>query len=130
MKTVLIDTNIFIGFDRGTSVLLTYLLKENEENDSKLFVCSLSEYEYYLGLKPNSVALKSAEKLFESIASLPLTRDISRIATVIARKHQIGMVDACIAASCLELKAQLATLNKKHFKSIKGVEFWEPQLNG
>jgi len=58
---------------------------------------------------------------------LPYTYETAQLAGEIARdlKQPIEFTDAAIAATAIINGALLATLNKKHFQSIRDLELWD-----
>ena len=124
---VILDTNILIDHLRRAKKEESYL-----ENIVKgypketLAISMVSVQELYEG---KSTKEKNKEMLvltlLTSFKILPYTYDSACHAGEIARDlpRPIEFPDAVIAATVLENDCQLATLNKKDFRGIKGLEF-------
>lgn len=121
---MVIDTGIFIEHLRAKDKFKTslYLIPENTE----LFISSISLYELYMGAttkeKENDIVL-----LTEDLQVLPFTDSVSIKAAQIYHQLRTGnkMIefrDIFIAATCLVYELPILTLNKEHFKRIKGLE--------
>jgi tRNA(fMet)-specific endonuclease VapC len=117
-----------------TSVLIDYFRKKNK---SKSFfydlagkyevfaVSSITEFEIYKG--SNAEQDNFWDDFFSKIVSLPFNSEANRQAIFIDRrlkktKNQIDLPDLMIAASSIVNGLKLATLNKKHFDMIEGLE--------
>lgn len=121
---MVIDTGIFIEHLRAKDKFKTslYIISENTE----LFISSVSLYELYMGAstkeKENDILL-----LTEDLEVLPFSESVSIKAAQIYHElrtsnKMIEFRDIFIAATCLVYKMPILTLNKKHFKRIKGLE--------
>lgn len=121
---MVIDTGIFIEHLRAKDKFKTalYLIPENTE----ISISSVSLYELYMGAttkeKENDIQL-----LTEDLQILSFTESVSIKAAQIYHELRKGnkMIefrDIFIAATCLVYELPILTLNKKHFKRIKGLE--------
>ena len=121
---MVVDTGIFIEHLRAKDKFKTalYLIPENTE----LFISSVSLYELYMGAttkeKENDILL-----LTEDLEVLPFSDSVSIKAAQIYHELRTSNImiefrDIFIAATCLVYKTPILTLNKKHFKRIKGLE--------
>ena len=52
---------------------------------------------------------------------LPYTEEVAKKAGILARDNQ-SLADLAIAATAIVYKTPLATLNAKHFSSLKGLD--------
>ncbi|MGI4750107.1 MAG: type II toxin-antitoxin system VapC family toxin [Janthinobacterium lividum] len=122
---MVIDSNILIDHLRAKNKLSTnfyQLLLSKKE----LFISAVSIYEIYLGA-PTEDKRYGIELLIEGITILPFDYQASLLAAQIYRqlksKNQlIEFRDIFIAATCLNHRLPIATLNKKHFERIEGLE--------
>lgn len=121
---MVVDTTIFIEYlrakDKKKSTL--YAISDSRQ----LFISSVSIYELLMGAvdddKQNDVKL-----LTEDIPVLPFDERVSKKAAEIyhdlrRENNMIEFRDIFIAATCLVFELPLKTLNKKHFKRIKGLK--------
>lgn len=118
-----------------TSILIQYLRKRNKE-ETRLFTLSeaynhfflptISHYEIIRGL--TEAHYKEWTALLKGFTLLPFDEKASTTAAKIyqrlrAKNQQIDTADLLIAAIALSNKLPLATLNKKHFERVKGLNF-------
>lgn len=93
---------------------------------SELFVSSVSLYELYMGaISPDKE--NHVRDITEGLTILPFSADIAFEAAKIYNQLKsanlmIEFRDIFIAATCIANDLPLATLNKKHFNRIKGLE--------
>ena len=126
---VLLDTNIIIDHLRRRhskqSLLMQIASKISKQN---LALSVISIQELYEG---KSTQNKEKESYLLStigpLKILPYDYIIAQLAGEIARdiKRPIELADAAIAATAIENNAALATLNKKDFQGIKGLELYQ-----
>ena len=125
MKLVL-DTNILIDKLQGGTKWDEFL--SNLDEDMEMFLPTTAVFELFSGLssKQKSIAEKvnGFRKYFRQV---DLTWNIARRAAEIHRDHPQGVeaFDCIIAATAMEIGAQIVTLNKKHFQKIPGIGVWE-----
>jgi len=121
---MVIDTGIFIEHLRAKNKLTTTLYQISDLPD--LYISAVSLYELYMGAttteKEHDINL-----LTEDLTVLPFTDAVSikaaQIYHELRRSNQmIEFRDIFIAASCIVNELPLVTLNKKHFKRIKGLK--------
>lgn len=123
---MLVDTNLFIDFLRGNSKA-----KEFFQNKSGLSTSVLVVMEIIAGL-PKKASIKKLERFLESakIRVYPVTEEISedgyRLYCQHFHKANISIPDAFIAATALVAGEDLATLNIKHFRGVKGIKTFRP----
>ncbi len=58
-------------------------------------------------------------------AKIACDEKIACLSGEIRRNYGINGLDAIIAATTIDNQAKLLTLNKKHFKMIRGLKFYE-----
>ncbi len=114
---LLLDTNVLINIWRGSPDL--------EEVTGK-FLCGVETIacvEFLQGV--NNRRKKKADEFIERFAFVPFSAEISYRAVLLIREHAhlkgLRLADALIAATCVELKIPLLTLNTKHFEFINGI---------
>ncbi len=124
---VVLDTNIIIDHlrqNQNKETTLASLAKKHGQETLALSIISVQEL--YSG---KSTEIKEKEKdLLTTIGPLkilPFDFEIAQLGGKITRNKKgylIGLADAAIAATTIVNKAQLLTLNKKHFQGIKGLK--------
>ena len=121
-----------------SSVLIEYYRKKNKSNSffysltekyNRFAISVITEFEVYSG--SNETQDKFWNDLFEKITVLDFTSDINKKAIAISRKlrkqnKQIAIPDLLIGATSLSSEIKLATLNKKDFSKIDGLELITP----
>ena len=63
--------------------------------------------------------------LLEGFERIEFDEKMGKLAGGLRRKGLVNGVDAMISASCLQERAVLATLNKKHFERVEGLKLWK-----
>lgn len=128
---IVIDTSIIIDHLRRRSVggftLLEQLIEKFSSEDS-ITVSLITIQELYRGLSTRNIS--EEQRLLQVIspyATLPYTYEVAELAGKITRdsKVPVEFADAAIAATAILNDASLATLNKRHFKDISGLELFE-----
>lgn len=121
---MVIDTSIFIEHLRAKNKLTTnlYLLPDGLE----LFISSVTLYELYMGAttpqKDTDVKI-----ITEDLTILDFTPQVALKAAQLyhelrKQNKMIEFRDIFIAATCLANNLPLATLNKKHFSRLDGLQ--------
>ena len=122
MKKVILDTSVVIDFVRRKDKENT-LLFNLPKNGYKLHISILTHTELYSGKRVwNSIeAEQDLEKLFYGMHILPLETEISKKAGKIREQNNTTIIDAIIAATAINHRLSLATLNLKDFEDIEGL---------
>ncbi len=122
MKKVILDTSVVIDFVRRKDKENT-LLFNLPKNGYKLHISILTHTELYSGKRVwNSIeAEQDLEKLFYGMHILPLETEISKKAGKIRAQNNTTIIDAIIAATAINHRLSLATLNLKDFEDIEGL---------
>jgi len=122
-QTVLVDTSILVDYFRkkrkDKASLYTLSLESN------LAVSTITEFEFLVGLKEEHIGF--AIELFKRFAVFPFDSRCATVAALIYRglkekNKLISVADIFIAATAVSNKAALATLNRRHFERIEGLE--------
>lgn len=125
MKLVF-DTNILIDHLRGGDVW-DRILEEIDE-DTQIYLPSIVMLELFSGQsskdKKNSKKILDLVDCFKIIA---LDSEIARVAGELYRdvRKDLEVPDYIVAATALHLKAEVVTLNKKHFRELPGLKVFE-----
>ena len=116
-KLILLDTDVMIDFFRGYSKAVTFV----NANSPRIILSAIVVAELYAGIKGKSEQTV-IEKFISLFRVIPVTSEIAKIGGLYWRdygkSHGIGLADAIIAATCDVEKAELKTLNMKHYPMI------------
>lgn len=117
---LLIDTDVLIDYLRNRIEAVTYL----ESLTEKAFVSAVTVAELYAGVR-NGSERTTLDAFIMAFEIIDIDREIAISGGLYRRdyfkSHGIGLADAIIAASAESRKAQLVTLNKKHFPMLSAV---------
>jgi len=126
-KIVVVDTSILID-----------LFRKTDKNNSALIalvrqgfgycISAITEYEIYTGAVLGQINFWNI--FLEKTEVLPFDKAVAKVAVDINRelkrkRNQIAIPDLFIAATAVFNNLPFATLNKKHFERIKGLDVLE-----
>ncbi len=117
---ILVDTDILIDFFRGHSQAVDLI----EAHANQIILSSIVISELYAGVKEDAeqTALDGFVSLFRVV---PVGAEIAKAGGLYkrnyGRSHGVGLADAILAASAVAEKAELKTLNTKHYPMIEGL---------
>ena len=126
MEKILIDSDVIIDFLRGHNERIRVIFERIE--DKKIIPCVtlINIVELYSG---GDIAEKNKIDILEELLShfeiIDLTVDISKKASILRRKYNLGLADALITASCIKENIKLVTFNQKHFSKVKAINFYK-----
>jgi len=119
---LLLDTDVLIYFLRG------------DKRVRPIFALNDRFYYPYISrkelLKKPGLTKKereAVESLLNRMRQAPVTGPIASLASALLKRHRaqgLQAADALIAATALELRAVLATYNRKHFRMIDGLKLF------
>ena len=118
---ILVDTDILVDFLRGYNKAVTFVNKFS----SRIILSPIVVAELYAGIKGDAeqTILENFVSLFHVI---PLTAEIAKAGGLykceFGKSHGVGLADAILAATADTEKAELKTLNVKHYPMIKGLK--------
>ena len=126
---VCLDSSVLIDFFRKKKSSTTLFFKLIQLNFTGFYIPVTVEFEIFYGA--NQLQLNFWNNLFSDFIVLPLTHQVNMIAISIAkdlktRNKSIEYKDLVIAATAISAKCSLATLNKKHFENIDGLDLITP----
>ncbi|WP_457595540.1 PIN domain-containing protein [Hydrogenimonas sp.] len=121
METIVCDTNILIEILKGD----TRTVQMVEGWEGEVAISSITVMELFYGALDKR-ELKKLERFVSLFTILQLTPPISRRATELirqyAKSHGLGIPDALIAATAMDLRCELLTYNYKDFRFIEGLK--------
>jgi len=119
-KLILLDTDVLIDFFRGYGSAVTFV----NANSSRIILSAIVVAELYAGIRGEDEET-AIEKFISLFRVIPVNSEIAKIGgmfrRVYGRSHGLGLADAIIAATCEVEKAELKTLNIKHYPMINGL---------
>ena len=118
---LLVDTDVLVEFLRGHNKAVAFV----KEFSSRIILSPLVVAELYAGVKGNT-ELAVLENFVSLFRIAPLTVEIAKSGGLYRRdfggSHGVGLADAILAATADAEKAELKTLNIKHYPMIRGLE--------
>lgn len=124
---LIIDTSIIIDELRGGKKW-NRLVNEFKKNDTELFLPSIVIFEIFSGQSSKNKKIKDKiNNLLSYFQLIDLSEGVAQKAGEIYRDDDsaLGVVDYVIAATAMEVGAQIVTLNKKHFSKIPGISIYQ-----
>lgn len=120
MAELLIDTDVLIDYLRDRPESVAYL----ETLTQPLAISAVTVAELYAGVRDGSERV-TLNNFIASFKVCAIDEEIAARAGILrrdfGRSHGTGLADAIIAATAEQQRANLVTLNKKHFPMLKGV---------
>lgn len=120
-QLILVDTDVLIDFFRGYGRAVTFV----NANSSRIILSAIVVAELYAGIKGEAEEI-AIEKFISLFRVIPVNSEIAKIGgmfrRVYGKSHGIGLADAIIAATCEVEKAELKTLNIKHYPMINALK--------
>lgn len=127
MRLVL-DTSVLIDHLRGGKVWDKLFDEFEGLVDIEFCIPIIVLFELYSGQSSRNKSIaEKIKNLLRNFQKIELTENIAQRAGEIYRDSKIksfGAADYIIAASALEIGAQVVTLNKKHFEKIPGINLY------
>jgi tRNA(fMet)-specific endonuclease VapC len=124
VKVILLDTSILIDYyrrtDKNKSLWLS-LVRDGYE----FAISSITKYEIFSGATDNQLEFWNA--VLKSISVIPFDESSADVAVEINNKlklkrKQIDIADLFIAATAINNKMTISTLNRKHYERIDELE--------
>ena len=118
---ILVDTDVLVDFLRGQKKAVAFVNKFS----SRIILSPIVVAELYAGVKGKG-ELTILENFISIFRVVPLTAEIAKFGGLYKRdfgeSHGVGLADAILAATADAEKADLKTLNVKHFPMISRLE--------
>lgn len=120
--TALVDKSVLIDHLRGVTAATSLL--ERERSAAPLNASEITRLEILAGMRPDEE--ESTRRVFAAIRWHPVSTEIAELAGELGRQwlpshHKIDAADLAIAATALQLRAQLFTRNVRHFPMFPGL---------
>jgi predicted nucleic acid-binding protein len=118
----LVDSSVVIDYLRDEARAVALL--EPLVTDEQLFGSEMTRFEVLAGMRP--VEEDATESILGTIGWIPVDEFVARRAASLVRRYRAahrGIEDAdyLIAATALELEADLLTTNARHFPMLPGL---------
>jgi len=123
-KVIMVDTSILIDYFRKTDKTKSEWIQLVRQGYS-FAISSITKYEIYTGAIESQ--LDFWNKILLSVKVIPFDENTVDVAVQINKilkrnRKQIDIADLFIASTAMVNKMPFATLNKKHFNRIEGLE--------
>ena len=119
-NSFLVDTDMLVDFLRGHEKAVAFVT----EFSSRIILSAIVVAELYAGVKGNAEQTV-VENFISLFRVVPLTVEIAIMAGLYKRdfgkSHGVGLADAVLAATADAEKAELKTLNVKHYPMLAGL---------
>ncbi len=123
---ILLDTNILIEFYKDNQTVRGVLETQGVSN---LAISVITAGELYFGARDKR-EMRKIEKHLSLLEQIPLDAEITdlflKLLCEYALSHRLNIPDALIAATAIQNKLPLYTLNIKDFQYIPGLELYQP----
>jgi predicted nucleic acid-binding protein len=123
---ILVDTNIFIEVYKGNQVVRSQINTAVKED--VICTSSVCAAELIYG-SLNKRELGVIKKDLSGLQIIHIDTAISTLAIQLIEKyilsHMVSFADFLIAATCLHLDIPIFTFNRKDFKFITGIQFYQ-----
>ncbi len=120
-KEFLVDTDVLVDFLRGHSKAVAFVNAYSQ----RIIFSSIVVAELYAGVKGDA-ELRVLDNFVSIFRVVPVTPEIAKIGGLYKRdygkSHGVGLADAILAATAEVEKAELKTLNVKHYPMFKGLQ--------
>ena len=120
-NTLIVDTDVLIDFLRGYNKAISFIKKFS----SQIILSPIVVAELFAGVKgTNELAI--LDNFVSHFRVIPITSEIAKVGGLYKRdfgkSHGVGLADAILAATAEKEKAELKTLNVKHYPMISGLK--------
>ena len=118
---ILLDTDILVDFLRGHSKAMAFV----NASSARIILSTIVVAELYAGVRGDEeqAVLEDFVSLFRIV---PVNVNIAKAGGLYKRdygkSHGVGLADAILAATAEAEKAELKTLNIKHYPMLKGIK--------
>jgi predicted nucleic acid-binding protein len=118
---VLVDTDVMVDFLRGYPKAVVLL----RTHAAAIILPGIVVAELYADVKGDK-ELSALDRLISVVRTVPISRELVRAGGLYkmeyAKSHGVGLADAIVAATVEAEKADLKTLNTRHYPMNKGLK--------
>ena len=111
---IVLDTDVLVDFLRGVPEAVAFV----NDNASRILLSPIVVSELYAGTESDQ-ELAILDALVGGFPIVPITGEIAKLGGLYRRQygksHSVGVPDALVAAMAQSERADLATLNVKHY---------------
>ena len=126
MKTLVLDTDIFIDYLRGLPKAEGFF-KQLKQGESLVYFSAITEAELLGGKECSTIEKKAALLNFLAhFAKVSVDNQVAASAGELRRNFSIEIPDAIIAATALLMKGELLTRNLKDYQKIADLRVRAP----
>lgn len=124
------DTNIFIDEIRGKRTYLSKLISSLIPLDLELITPTIVLFELYVGEEMEDRKKRQrVEKLVGATTLIPFDGKLAKFSGDLLRQNRalssLLTIDLIVGATAVHLNAELATHDRKHFKGIPDLKFFD-----
>ncbi len=119
-KPILVDTDVLVDFLLGYHKAVAFV----NANSDRIILSSIVLAELYAGVRGDAEQ-ETLENFISLFPVIPISAGIAKAGGLYKRdygkSHGVSLADAILAATAESEKAELKTLNTKHYPMIKGL---------
>lgn len=119
-RPILADTDVFVDFLRGYDKAVEYV----KAHSGEIMLSAIVVCELYAGVRGDRERAE-LDALVAVFPVVPVTAELARAGGLYKRdchrSHGVGLADAILAATAEAQRADLKTLNTKHYPMLKGL---------
>ncbi len=127
---ILLDTDVAVDVLRGYEPAIRWLLAKGEEAIALPGFAAMEMLQGCQNKRDQRTVLDQIDQYSVLWASPSACAEALRLFAQYRLSHNLGLLDALIAALALELDAALHTFNEKHYRPIPGLETVQPYERG
>jgi predicted nucleic acid-binding protein len=120
MSAMLIDTDVLIDYLRGLDQAQNFIASLPEQ----VYISAITVTELHVGVR-NGKERAALTEFLDTLETITLDAELAAEGGMLRRdygkSHGVGLNDALIAATALNNRLQLVTLNGKHYPMVKNL---------
>lgn len=127
-KLIICDTGVVSRFLTDTIEFVEAVHKIGLDNILITTTIKIELFQWINGYK-SIIGEKSYRDILSKISALqtiPIDRKVSLVAVELSKRYFFGVGDILSAAVAIEYDLEIFTINRKHFRKIKGLDLYEP----
>lgn len=125
-KAVVLDSDVLIDFLRTGQGTYVDVLKKAAISGVDLYLSSVTIFEIFSG-QSSKAQLDNILEIISNFKVYPFDYELGRFVGELKRDHKldISLADLIITGTALQIGAAIVTRNRKHFKNIPNLKFFE-----